>query len=66
MNWLGNKLSTKCAKYFPDLCATSNAGLNGLSLNLSYSVVLVNIRSPTDLAIKPNNSVMVSLSQSSP
>ncbi len=59
INWLGNKWSTMCARYFPDYCATVKAGLKGLSTNLSYKVVLVNIKSPTEPAINPRSDVIV-------
>ena len=43
INWSGNNLTTNYAKYLPEYFATSNAGLNGLSLNFfcSYSFIFV-------------------------
>jgi hypothetical protein len=59
MNWFGKRKSTKCARYFPDYWATIKAGLKGLSWNLSYKVLLLKTRSPTDDAINPTNYVVV-------
>lgn len=46
------------ARYLPDYWATVKAGLKGLSLNLSYNVLLVKMRSVTLVAINPTSLFM--------